>query len=757
VSLPVKDIPLTESGPRASNSEILLGVAKRVNAFETIDEILECLVDITTATLDAERSTIFLYDRETEELYSHVAQGNLRRKIRLFANRGVSGHVFTTGAGVMVNDVTADERFYSAVDRETGFVTRNILCAPIKTFTGETIGVVEVLNKKSGPFTDDDMGLLKEISLQASVALKSSQIVARMNEERRRELEFLDVVVDITGDFDINVILEKVINEVTRMLNAERATILLNDEKRSELWCKSGHGLDSTEIRFPNNLGIAGTVFTTGETVNIPYAYADMRFNPRFDRETGFFTHTVLCCPIVNKEGKVIGVTQVLNKRGGRFTEEDEARLKAFTAHVSIALENAKLFEEIANMKNYNESMLHSLSNCVITIDDQGVMVTCNNAGLKITGLGMDEITGKRVDELFGGENRWVLEKLARLEVNMTPEYSANRELVFGPNKKSVNLTVLPLLSADKRKLGSMVVIEDISAEKRIKSTMSRYMDPALADRLLEENHDMLGGRSVPATILFSDIRGFTSLTEELGAEGMVRFLNEYFTIMVDCIQREGGMLDKFIGDAIMATFGIPLKTDDDEDRAVRAAISMIRELLKWNAERVARGEKPIDMGIGLNSDVVISGNIGTPKRMDYTVIGDGVNVAARLESACKEYNARILVAENTFRKLRGTYRARNVDDVVVKGKAAPVGIYEILDFHTDETFPNIMDAIGFFTEARRHYKARDWKQAIKFFEKALICNQGDELSLKYIDRCDYFRANPPAEDWGGVFVMKSK
>ena len=116
-----------------------------------------------------------------------------------------------------------------------------------------------------------------------------------------------------------------------------------------------------------------GAVFTSGQSVNIPHAYADLRFNPEFDKKTGFFTRSILCTPVVNKDGKIIGVTQVLNKRGGPFAAGDEARLKAFTAQVSIALENAKLFDEVQNMKNYNEAMLESMSNAVITVDELGV------------------------------------------------------------------------------------------------------------------------------------------------------------------------------------------------------------------------------------------------------------------------------------------------------------------------------------------------------------------------------------------------
>ena len=136
-------------------------------------------------------------------------------------------------------------------------------------------------------------------------------------------------------------------------------------------------------------------------------------------------------------------------------------------------------------------------------------------------------------------------------------------ELAFGERQVSVNLTVLPLASGEGKQLGTLLMIEDISTEKRMKSTMSRYMDPAIADRMLDNSGDasLLGGASTRATVLFSDIRDFTALTEELGAQGTVAFFNEYFALMVECIAREAGMLDKFIGDAIMAAFGLPSRT----------------------------------------------------------------------------------------------------------------------------------------------------------------------------------------------------
>ena len=740
-------------------SRVLLEVSRRCALKQTLDGLLQEMIELTSRELDCDRGSLFLNDAETGELYSRVAQGNLTHEIRILNSTGIAGHVFQTGEPIVTADPYGDDRFNPSVDERTGYRTETMICVPVRTMAGETIGVMQCLNKRGGAFTDDDLELLSEMTSQAAVALQSHQYVEQIEKIRIKETAFLELVSEISSEFDLSAILQRVVQETTKMLNAERATIFLHDPATGTLFSRVSAGDAINEIRFPSHMGIAGAVFTSAESMNIPYAYADLRFNPSFDKQTGFFTRSILCVPIVNKDNKVIGVSQMLNKRGGIFTDEDEQRLKAFTAQIAIALENSKLFDDVRRMRDYTDSMLQSMSNGVITLDKEMTVVTCNASGGRIWSCAPERLVGQALGDLVGEGGAWLVEEVRKVVASHESEVVLDVALSLGGVEKSVNVTVMPLVSDDgSSDIGSMLMFDDISSEKRMMSTMSRYMDPVIATQLLDgKGSEMLGGLSANATVMFTDIRGFTAITEEYGAQGTVSFLNEYFSLMVECITSQGGMLDKFIGDAIMACFGLPVPHDDDPDRAVRAAIAMISRLWDWNAERRAAGLKIVDMGIGINTDAIVSGNIGSPKRMDYTVIGDGVNLAARLESACKAYSARILMSESTASLLKGTYRMRDIDLVVVKGKSKPVRVYEVLDYHDGDSFPNLPEVVRDFADGIEAYRAGDWAAASDRFRQCLESNPGDGLSATYLERCAFLAANPPEGDWDGVWVMTQK
>jgi adenylate cyclase len=258
-------------------------------------------------------------------------------------------------------------------------------------------------------------------------------------------------------------------------------------------------------------------------------------------------------------------------------------------------------------------------------------------------------------------------------------------------------------------------------------------------------------------TVLFSDIRKFTTISEELGARETVSMLNDYFSEMVDIIFNHGGILDKYIGDAIMALFGTPFKTDEDVDNAFKVANEMMSKLRDVNSRRLAMGKDPIEIGVGVSTGEVVAGNIGSPKRMDYTVIGDSVNLASRLEGANKYYGTRILICQFTRKKLKNPELMREIDLIRVKGKTKPVAIYESLDYHTEETFPNLEMALRDFERALTYFRDRRWKDAMEIFQKVLKSNPKDGPSLLYVDRCRHYLETPPPESWDGVWTMREK
>jgi adenylate cyclase len=230
------------SGPeqRLHRAELLLGISRKLAAIDSLDEILAALIEITSSELDAERGSLFLNDSQSGELYSIVASGNLKRRIRILNTSGIAGHVFQSGKGIIVPDAYKDSRFNRSVDAQTGYITRDMICTPIKTVKGEIIGIAQVLNKKTGKFSRDDLQLLEAMTMQAAIALQGAQFIEKMQQSRKQELEFLDIVSDITSEIELGSLLQKVMCEATKMLQADRSTLFLNNEKSNELWSLVG-------------------------------------------------------------------------------------------------------------------------------------------------------------------------------------------------------------------------------------------------------------------------------------------------------------------------------------------------------------------------------------------------------------------------------------------------------------------------------------------------------------------------------------
>ncbi len=742
-----------------SVSDILGNVAELLQvSSRLLDNLLMLLVDIATDAVQADRGTLFLADYENKELFSRVLQGGEIQEIRFPLDQGIAGAVIKSREAMIIKDAYADPRFNKEIDLRTGYKTRNLLALPIQHPGGgpQTIGVLELLNWKRDDISESDFDLLKRICSQASQALESALNHEKAQQARESESHLLEVSAAISSELKLKPLLEKIMEAITMILGCDRSTLFLHDEKSNELWSQVAQGLQSGEIRFPANLGIAGKVFTNRETINIPDAYADSRFNKEIDKKTGYRTRNILTMPVINREGKAIGVSQVLNKRDGAFNRGDEKKLRSFSSQASIAIENAKLFDEVLKMKNYNESILESLSNGVISLNHIRRIEKCNAAALKIFEAEGPQMIGKFADIFFTGENHWIVDSLRRVIATNEPDTFIDAEVVSSSGKKiSMNMVIAPLRDAEQKPMGGLLVFEDLTGEKRLKGTLSRYMTKEVADQLMN-SEGLLGGQMQELTVLFADIRNFTNFSERLGPAETVAMLNEYFTTMVDIIFQQGGILDKFIGDAMLGVFGAPFSTGEDPDRAVTAAIEMLRALEKFNSQRIEKKQEPIAIGVGINSDVVLVGNIGSPKRMDYTVIGDGVNLASRLESANKFYGTSLLVSSNTFKKLKYRYVAREADLLRVKGKDRPIAIYEIVGRKGDDPH-DAEKPFALFHEGLQLYRRRQWTEASSRFQDAANAMPGDTLSRVYLERCRHFLLTPPPASWDGVWTMHEK
>jgi len=292
------------------------------------------------------------------------------------------------------------------------------------------------------------------------------------------------------------------------------------------------------------------------------------------------------------------------------------------------------------------------------------------------------------------------------------------------------------------------------NSEERIRHIFQKYVPGEVIDEVLKAKGDkLLIGKKQNATILFSDIRHFTTIAEGLSAEELVNSLNTYFNVMVGIIIEHKGIIDKFIGDAIMALFGAPVQYGDDPSQAVMTGLEMIHELEGFNKNQVRMGKPVFKIGIGLNTGDVVVGNIGSNQKLEYTCIGDAVNLASRLEGLTKFYRIPIIISEFTLDQLGANVHARELDSVVVHGKVQPVRIYEPYDDVTG----GASDGYETFNEAINLYRSRNFEGALKLFNESNNILEKDYPSSLYIDRCRELIKDPPARDWDGVYTAKTK
>jgi adenylate cyclase len=291
---------------------------------------------------------------------------------------------------------------------------------------------------------------------------------------------------------------------------------------------------------------------------------------------------------------------------------------------------------------------------------------------------------------------------------------------------------------------------------KKIKDAFTYYVSSSVVNEILKDPSRLrLGGDKRELSVLFSDIRGFTTISEGLSPEDLTNLLNEYLTVMTDVVFKYDGTLDKYMGDALMAIYGAPLEQPDHAYRACASAIEMLEELGKLNEKWIQEGKKPLDIGIGINTGTMMVGNMGSEQRFDYTVMGDAVNLGSRLEGANKAYQTNILISDETYKRVKNDFVCMELDSVRVEGKTHPVTIFQLVG--RKDIPPDQKEAINQFQKGLQLYKQQKWDEAIEVFRSVSAAKGGIHAADLYIRRSMDLKSDPPPSDWDGVHRLAEK
>lgn len=325
---------------------------------------------------------------------------------------------------------------------------------------------------------------------------------------------------------------------------------------------------------------------------------------------------------------------------------------------------------------------------------------------------------------------------------------------------QTIVMVVSPAAAVILNYLGSTVYqyLTERKQKSIIKGMFSQYLNPTVVNDLIHDPNKLrLGGEKKELTVFFSDIASFTSFSEKLSPEELVLLMNEYLSSMTEIILKNEGTLDKYIGDAVMAFWGAPVELENNAFNACLSAIEMQEKAEEIAARWRAEGKPNLVVRMGMNTDQMVVGNMGGEKRFDYTVLGDAVNLASRLEGANKNYGTRIIISESTYEKVKDRLLCRELDVLIVKGKTKPIRVYELIGKLDSPDLQPKLKTVELFCAAMELYRNKKFRSALKEFTEIRKQFPDDEPTAMYIQRCKEFLDNPPPKDWNGVYEMKSK
>ena len=655
----------------------------------SLDELGEILIDadqsasvgkgvlrLTLGTVMASKGAIFLYHHKIDQLSILASQG-LKKRNPFSSPKKLSSQSVKHRYGHI--DLVPPPSWITGELKKCILESGGKILAPL-FHKDRLLGLLCVGKKFMGEaYTSAEIKILEIVANHLTKALYNYELIQNVDEKGKQlnlkllELETLfDISVAISSVLDVDELGEEILWRSVGILNASKGMMLMPKENSPILEPNSSFNWDGFDALISKKLTIfkkiedskLGLILTPGDKNSLQKKLGEDH---------------VIIAPIQAKE-TILGYMVLCNKetRHGvdAFTQTDLDLLSALCNQGAVALDNARLFKDITEAKQFNESILGSIATGVITLDPLGEIDSINRAGMNILKMNKDETVGNHYMYLFEKDME-IIGLIQKVEMDNATHSEINMSFLTVSKETVVNVSAAPRIDPSGSVRGVVIAIEDITDVSKVKNTFKRYVSKQVVDELLDDDAKLnLGGEERQVTILFSDIRGFTSMSENMSPENVVSTLNEYFSDMIDIVFKYNGTLDKIIGDELMIVYGAPISAEDDTQRAVTTAVEMQKQIIRLNKKRKKRKEIPISAGIGINRGIVVSGNIGSRDMMDYTVIGDTVNLGARLCSAAGP--GEILISSTVWKEAPKHYSYKKLEPIKVKGKKNKVSVYLI-------------------------------------------------------------------------------
>ncbi|MFN3741454.1 MAG: adenylate/guanylate cyclase domain-containing protein [Anaerolineales bacterium] len=507
-------------------------------------------------------------------------------------------------------------------------------------------------------------------------------------EEKYRDLQELAHIGQvINSSLDIQTVLESVMDTIIRITGAERGFLMLR-EPNGEMSIQIARNWEQESLN-PSEFAISRTVLKrvleSGEAVLTTNAQEDPRFGSQ-DSIIAYNLRSILCVPLKIRD-KMTGVIYTDNRiHAGIFTEAERDLLNGFAHQAAIAIENARLFSslrqtlaEVTELKNLMDNVFASITSGVITADVEEKITLCNRAAERILGRTTSELIGRPLREVLAPLFPVIQPHLEMVQKREQPVLDLEISPSLDPRGTvDWRLNLAPLKNDREQIQGVAIVLDDLTERKKLEAQrrlLERMVSPAVLEQM-NLNSLRIGGEEVELTILFADIRGFTSYSEKRTPEELVQVLNQYLAAAADAVLSEEGTVDKFLGDAVMAWFNAPLPQPDHHLRAIRAALRIRQAVYKLHQQLPP--EAHLSFGVGIHSGPAVLGWIGHEKRLEYTALGDSVNTAKRIQE-----NAdvdQILITRAVYEHVRERVKAVPFTPLSLKGKVLPVEVWEVLD-----------------------------------------------------------------------------